>query len=352
MREEQANDPRTSCDVLLMRTKIQHTKHRIVRPTSAVKVFISGLLVLTVLLGACDREPAGTGGAAQASRLVLAFYYPWYGRADGPSGKWYHWNPATARHAATDSPVLGLYDSNDTAVVRQHIRWAKDAGIDGFISSWWGPSSFEDRSLRVLLRIAEQENFKITVIVEHPFTVTELRNDLHTLVETHATSPAWMRTAGRPVVFFYARIMNRFSPDQFRQAFEGTGAFTLADSPDSVQAGPFDGVFSYGPVQDVDRYLQQAPALRNVYHADSKIFVAATVPGYDDSVIRQPARLLPRDDAALFRKMWAGAAGADWVTVTSWNEWHEGTEIEPSVEYGDSFLKLTRTLADVWHRAR
>jgi hypothetical protein len=80
--------------------------------------------------------------------------------------------------------------------------------------------------------------------------------------------------------------------------------------------------------------------------------VAATVPGYDDSVIRQPARLLLRNNAALFRKMWAGAAGADWVTVTSWNEWHEGTEIEPSAEYGDSYLQLTHTLADAWRRAR
>lgn len=305
--------------------------------------------ILTVLLGACDAGPTAPAGPAPAvPHLVLAFYYPWYGRPDGPSGKWYHWNPATSRHDATDTPVLGLYDSNDSATVRQHIRWAQAAGIDGFISSWWGPASFEDHSLRVLLGVAEQEGFTVCAMLESPFTADELRDDVHALLTTRATSPAWLRVDGRPVVFVYTRIMNRFGPDDFRRAFAGTDAFTLADSPDSAQAEPFDGVFSYGPVQDVDGYLRGLPAAIAANHAARRILAAAAVPGYDDGVIRQPARVLPRDDGALYRRMWQAAAGADWVTITSWNEWHEGTEIEPSLEYGSRYLELTRSFEQQW----
>src|SRR5690606_33111271 len=114
---------------------------------------------------ACTRSP-NEPGEPRAPGLVLAFYYPWYGRADGPSQRWYHWPPVGPAYASTNAPSLGMYDSNDAAVVRQQIAWAKAAGIDGFIASWWGPESFEDRSLRLLLDEAEQEGFLVTVIVE------------------------------------------------------------------------------------------------------------------------------------------------------------------------------------------
>jgi hypothetical protein len=33
------------------------------------------------------------------------------------------------------------------------------------------------------------------------------------------------------------------------------------------------------------------------------------------------------------------------VLVTSWNEWPEGTQIEPSTTYGDFYLQLTAEFA-------
>ncbi len=35
----------------------------------------------------------------------------------------------------------------------------------------------------------------------------------------------------------------------------------------------------------------------------------------------------------------------DWVLITTFNEWHEGSEIEPSVEYGSLFITLTNEYA-------
>ena len=50
-----------------------------------------------------------------------------------------------------------------------------------------------------------------------------------------------------------------------------------------------------------------------------------------------------REDGALYQKYWQAALDArpDWILITSFNEWHEGSEIEPSKELGDRYLKLT-----------
>lgn len=342
------------------RTKLARVEARVSRANyvslsrSTISI-LSGLLLVTVLggaLGACRATDTTGPDQPSTDRLVLTFYYPWYGRPDGPSGKWYHWNPETEHNDATHTPLLGLYDSNDPEVVRTHILWARAAGIDAFISSWWGPATFEDGSLGVLLNVAEQENFKVSALLELAFTRDQLRDFLRTLIATHAQSTAWLRVDGRPVVFVYARLMDRFSADDFRHAFDGTQALMVADTHDAAQAAPFDGVFSYGPVEDVPRYLRELPAQRAEHQAAGRVFAAATLPGYDDRVIRHPGRLLPRADGDLFRSMWAAAAGADWITLTSFNEWHEGTEIEPSLEHGTRYLQLTRTLSDDWRRMK
>jgi hypothetical protein len=68
------------------------------------------------------------------------------------------------------------------------------------------------------------------------------------------------------------------------------------------------------------------------------------MPGYDDSHIgRESPKIISRENGALYKKLWkaAGKANPDWVLITSFNEWHEGTEIEPSIEYGEKFVELT-----------
>jgi glycoprotein endo-alpha-1,2-mannosidase len=69
------------------------------------------------------------------------------------------------------------------------------------------------------------------------------------------------------------------------------------------------------------------------------------IPGYDD---RKTGRPLPRPvtdrwGRETYPALWqeAIAAAPDHVLITSWNEWHEGSELAPSVEYGSSILDET-----------
>jgi hypothetical protein len=71
------------------------------------------------------------------------------------------------------------------------------------------------------------------------------------------------------------------------------------------------------------------------------------MPGYDDTrTDRQDAFAVDRQGGKFYRESWSAAAASqpDWIIITSFNEWIEGTMIEPSLSYGDYYLELTRTM--------
>jgi hypothetical protein len=77
---------------------------------------------------------------------------------------------------------------------------------------------------------------------------------------------------------------------------------------------------------------------------DTKLFLVSVLPGYDDTKVRDPGTFRDRRDGGLYDDSWDAALqlDAESVLVTSFNEWHEGTEIEPSLEHGFEYLTRTR----------
>jgi len=62
--------------------------------------------------------------------------------------------------------------------------------------------------------------------------------------------------------------------------------------------------------------------------------------------VRNPGFVVSRERGThrTYDLLWRAALGSapDWVLITSFNEWHEGTEIEPGVEYRGEFIRRTR----------
>ncbi len=306
------------------------------------------------------------------SKQILAFYYGWYG-TPSVSGRWVHWtNVDAAAERIGDTahyPAFGPYDSHDQAMLRKQVAQARAAGITGFIATWWGRGTFDDQGIPLLLSAAAGTGF---VVSAHYETVTgktpESRmiaavTDLDYILQRYAGDKAWLRALGKPVVFVYDRAATQLTPAQWASVLAKVrrdnpgGVIVVADTLEPAYISVFDGAALYNvtgntwhkPPGEVSYWAHGAyPKVAAVAGA-GRISTATVIPGYDDRELGKPPPrpVTDRWGGEIYRALWTAAVAAnpDYVLITSWNEWHEGTEIEPSVEYGSSFLEMTAPFA-------
>jgi len=287
---------------------------------------------------------------AQNERLVLAFYYAWFDQATWSSGK------------TPDQPAQP-YDSRDRATIQRHVAQAKAAGIDALVQSWYGPSSgannMTESNFAALLDAASASGLRAAVDLETtgPFfgSTADVQSALAALLAGHARHPAYLKVGGRPVIFFWRQ--QRFSVDEWaalRQHIDPSHAsIWIAEGVDLPYLRVFDGIHLYSVAWSADPEsvlvnfgTKARKAAQDV--GGFRYWVATAMPGYDDTLLRGAGGFArARANGDYYRASFSGAtkSGADWVVITSFNEWPEGSQIEPSVSYGDSYLNLTRELA-------
>lgn len=347
-----------------------------------MKIVLSCAAVLGLAGVALAQEPAA--GRAQihwtkVPKQILAFYYGWYGNPD-VSKRWVHWKNVDAAGKHIDEsahfPALGAYDSHDPKIVDTHCRQAKEVGLTGFIVSWWRQGDFHDEGMPLMLDAAEKHGLKITVYYEsvpprgHPSPEGAV-DDLVYITRKYAAHPAWLKVNGKPVIFVYARAVNDLKLNGWEKAMNDFtakypgGAVFIGDRISADAARIFDGIHTYNPtglskgksLEEIRNWSATTFAEWIKTAGPDRISCVTIIPGYDDSC--QPSRKPPRPiteryQGETYRAMWqaAIAANPDWLLVTSWNEWHEGSEIEPSVELGNTELITTRQFAPKFLRLK
>jgi hypothetical protein len=319
------------------------------------------LILLGLLLFAFALATPGSTVTAQAAsdRPVMAFYYPWYEMSD-----WSY-----ARMSDVASPK---YSGGDETTLLRHIQQVDDAGVDALICTWYGPTEERlNKRCRQLLQLVEQSGrgIKVAIIPDQSAafdggmrTVDGLAGALDVLRRDFFASPAYFRFQGKPALYFFnppslggvdawRQLRDRADPNRDTYWFGGTDNFGYLDVYDALyyfditwESRPGAAMASYAG--RLDRYNQSHPGA-------NKPFVATVMPGYDDIKVRNGHRR-DRANGDYYRGTWQTAIdrNASAVILTSFNEFFEGSHIEPSEQYGDLYLKLTKEQSDRYHSAQ
>jgi hypothetical protein len=293
---------------------------------------------------------------ADVARHVLAVYYGWYSSA------------AYNDPRLSDRPAdrIGTQEYPD---VLAHTRLARSGGIDGFLVDYDGtgnPALFANA-----LHAAETVGGVATPYLEivnaksdDPAAGTKPAVVLDWLrtVLANASSPAFLRSGGEPVVFIFE--MARVGVAGWKKildalAQEGLHVRLVGDAPLATYGSVEWGIHSYNAaiVKDtktlaVDERatMLESRLLTPAYAGGSHLNVATVTPGFDDHAINGDAHAIVERGAGgeRYAATWEAAfwADPDWVVVTSWNEWFESSAVQPSETYGDLALRQTATMAE------
>lgn len=319
---------------------------------------------------------------------VMVHYMPWY-VAKPYSGSWgWHWtmnryNPevidaAGQREIASRLyPAIGPYDSADPVVLEYHVLLMKLAGIDGVIADWYGMDDYLDygainQRAAALFDVAQRAGLKFALCYEDRTIKQEVTGGFITAsnASMHAqqamlyaqtsffTTPGYLRWRGQPVLL-------NFGPQYFTSSAQWQSIFSVLNATNQpafftednrLAAGA--GAFDWPPM-----WLSQTnggvldPTALDSYLADFErkgrswpAFISSAFPRFKDiyaqaGVGTSYGSLSDRDGDTLRRTL-ARAFTNDSaiVQIVTWNDFGEGTVVEPTKQYGYRDLGIIQDL--------
>lgn len=151
----------------------------------------------------------------------------------------------------------------------------------------------------------------------------------------------WAMIDGRPIVLLYAAAFAKkwdqgfvdYTRREFAKEFGGRTPWIAPQDSWHVKG---DGVCAWGG----------ALGYRNPG-------IGEIGPGYDHSAVPGRTPLVqPRDDGKFYEAGWLKflRRPSHFVMIETWNEFHEGTDIAESREYGRQYIELTRKYSDRFKR--
>lgn len=362
---------------------------------------LSSILIFAVLFQciACSEDNTTPPGKPETGIIVLdpqpvpksnpmkifAHYMPWFEDPGSNNGTWgIHWTMATRDPEQTGSegkreiasyyyPLIGPYASGNSSVIGYHLLLMKYAGIDGAIIDWYGSFEVNDyplirRNTEALIDEIHKVGLEFSVMYEDRTTeevvgagyanslIEAAQADMQYLQNNYFNNASYSKVDGAPLMTVFGPITIESSSDWttiLSSVSRKPAMLTLwgesADAGNNA-SGEFAWIWT------------DNSTLQNFYATGMnglEIAMGSAYPGFKDFyaeggwgggsgwVIEHNGTLNLETTLEL-----AANAGINMLQLATWNDFGEGTMIEPTEEYGFQFLEVVQEFAGVPYSVR
>jgi len=296
---------------------------------------------------------------SESSTKVGVFYYEWYPKHWNDTSKYPQWN-------FTDEPaVQGNYSSENETIIKQHLDWMKEAGIDFAVLSWWGKNDSDyqrtDAAVEKMFSVASVHAPWIRLVIMVEGFNENGTYDFKAIYDYIQTAyydrypDLFLIVNGRPLVAWW-------------NADNMTGTVNHPQ-PQNIVEIRNDSRFEariIGHNDYVDWYAWTPSPVNDGVVPLAWNRSCCIEPRYDNSFIlnRSETNDTSVNDqdysGRLYEQQWNKAidysrkGDIDFILIYSWNEYHERSQIEPCVDSTSAYanesyflLDMTRKYVDI-----
>jgi Glycosyl hydrolase family 99/Dockerin type I domain len=348
--------------------------------SSAMKSVLAILAIVLALLAHGSSARAQGVPVTKTNPLkVYMHYMPWFDAPTTPGGtNWgIHWTMANQNPNIVDAsgkrqiashyyPLIGPYESSDPDVIEYHFLLMKYSGVDGILMDWYGVQGTNGDVGSLLTNsnaiVDQTDDFgmKFGVVLEDHFagSIDDAKANVAYLRDHYFNRPDYIRlgTGDDP-------LLAVFGPQTFQQPAQWTDI--LAQAGEDVNFLPLwyekndagsnaDGEFAW-VYQDGQSHLTHTTNFYTGRAPSLNIAGGAAYPGFDDfyqeggwgaNLFKIPANNGQTLQQTLdLANQYSNRI--DFLQLVTWNDFGEGTMLEPTVETGFSYLRQLQQFTGV-----
>lgn len=312
---------------------------------------------------------------------VYMHYMAWFETKESSGNNtWgYHWTMANKNPDNVDAngkreiashyyPLIGPYHSGDKNVLENHLLMMKYSGVDGLLIDWYGTYDVNDYKMvkdntDELVAMLDKVGLEYAIVYEDRFltnivdaglattTVGAAKTDMAFLQSNYFNDSNYIKINDKPLLLNFGPITLQ-TPDEWTNVFANVNPkptfltlwFESADAGANA-SGEYSWVY-----QDNSHisnfYANNLPNLG--------VGMGSAYPGFRDFYAEGGGgeaigwTIEHNNGATLDETLsLAQTAGVERLQLITWNDFGEGTMIEPTVEFGYTYLEKIKAFAGV-----
>lgn len=320
------------------------------------------------------RVPEAIDVTKKNPKKIYVHYMPWFTSLE-EDGYWgQHWtmlnrNPnrididGKREIASHYYPIIGPYSSNDKDLQEYHLLLMKLSGIDGVIFDWYGARDVYDynsikKSTESFINKIEDVGIQFSIMYEDKVAeniqtqripkanLNAAITDLKYIEKTYFTSPNYLRKNDSEILFLFGP---NYIKDPLDWEYINSKLNTTPQYINLWKGSNRLGNLSSGEFSWIDRNHLNTLYYYYEYTVENNIAtIGGIYPGFNDYYYEGGWRTDPSTDWEIPHNNMqtleetlnlTDQYPVDFIQLITWNDFGEGTMVEPTLEYGYGFLE-------------